>query len=74
MDGWHGHFQQNSASRYHLFALLFMILPKRSAPYIVGVLLIVLLTLVGWMFMALSAPELRQAVKAKASAKKEQQR
>jgi len=51
-----------------------MILPKRSAPYIVGVLLIVLLTLVGWMFMALSAPELRQAVKAKVSAKKEQQR
>jgi hypothetical protein len=49
-----------------------MILPKRSAPYIVGVLLIVLLTLVGWMFMALSSPELRQA--AKAAAKKEQQR
>lgn len=74
MDGWHGHFQQNSAPRYHLFTLLFMILPKRSAPYIVGVLLIVLLILVGWMFMALSSPELRQAVKDKASAKKEQQR
>jgi hypothetical protein len=51
-----------------------MILPKRSAPYIVSVLLIVLLTLACWMFMALSSPELKQAAKAKAAAKKEQQR
>ena len=51
-----------------------MTLPKRAAPYILVVLLLLLITLVGWMFMALSSPELRQAVKAKASAKKEQQR
>ncbi len=49
-----------------------MILPKRSGPYILVILLLLLFILVGWMFMALTSPELKQAVKAKAAAKLEQ--
>ncbi|MCX6857691.1 MAG: hypothetical protein NTV80_22635 [Verrucomicrobia bacterium] len=48
-----------------------MNLPKRAAPYILVVLLLLLITLVGWMFMALTSPEIREAAKAKAAAKKE---
>lgn len=39
-----------------------MALPKRASSYILGFLLIVLLVLVAWLFKALDAPELQQAL------------
>jgi hypothetical protein len=48
-----------------------MNLPKRAAPYILITLLLLLFALVGWMFMALTSPEIREAAIAKAAAKKE---
>jgi len=45
-----------------------MPLPKRAAPYIVSLLLIVLAILAAWMFRAVSSPELQKAIREKRSA------
>lgn len=39
-----------------------MALPKRASTYILGLLLVVLAILVAWLFKALNAPELEQAI------------
>lgn len=42
-----------------------MLLPKRPATYILTLLLIVFMVIVGWMFHALTSPEIKQAVEKK---------
>lgn len=49
-----------------------LFLPKRPGPYILGLLLMVLMLLVAWMFHALSSPEIQQAVREKAARKKKE--
>jgi len=43
-------------------------LPKRSAPYIIILLLAVLLAITLWIHMAVNSPEVRQAVREKKAA------
>lgn len=43
-----------------------MLLPKRPAPYILGLLLVILLILTVWLFKAVTSPDLRDAVKREA--------
>lgn len=46
-----------------------MLLPKRPAPYILGLLLVILLILTVWLFKAVTSPDLRDAAKREAARK-----